>query len=331
MIWLKKNLFFTIFMVLLAGALAFEIFLVLGQRATAKAAEDDFKKKVEEFQRLANQETLPHEKNVEMTEEEIARQREERSLYVASFGEDDELAEKFAAHPTSSTNALFDIQFFVQEYRQRAAEAMGVPEADLAEEYFGFGAYAQAGPPESLLATVYKQRLIVAYILDQLFKAKPEALLSVQRPGEAGAEASLPEPRGGRGQAQAGGAGFRLDPKLSAAIPDIAETSAFQVSFTGRASTLRKFLNELASFEMPLIVRNIEVAPASAAASNFGQEPVRRRRTRTPEAEPEAQPTGREGEEEEKREENIPLVADNLSRFTVAMEFVDLLPLEGAQ
>lgn len=312
-------------MVLLAGALAFEIFLVLGQRKTALAAEEDFGAKVEEFKRLANKDVLPHQKNVEATEAEIDRQQQERALYVASIEDREELNEMFAAHPTSSTNALFDIQFFVEEYRKLAAAAMPVTEGDLANEYFGFGAYAQAGPPEALLGTVFKQRLIVAYILDNLFEAQPEELIAVQRPGEAGGEAAQPDPRGGRGETQAGGAGFRLNPRLSVAEPGIAETSAYQVSFTGRASTLRAFLNELASFEMPLIVRSIEVAPANGGgASERGQEPARRRRSRTPEPEPEPQQEG----EAPKQDENIPLVADNLSRFTVAMEFVELVPLE---
>lgn len=327
MTWLKKNLFFTVIMALLAGALGYEIYMILGERSTARAAEDEFQQKVDEYQKLANKSVLPHDKNVQLTQEEIERQRKELSLYTEAIRDQEELQKLFGGHPTSSTNALFDVQFFVEEYRAKAAAATSMTAEDLANEFFGFQAYAQTGPADSLIPTVYKQRLIVAHILDQLFEARPEALVSVSRPGESGAQNNAAAANGGRGPAQqAGSAGFSLNSRLSAAIPDVVKTSPFQVVFTGRAGTLRAFLNGLSSFEMPLLVRSVEVASAteSSSSSGAGAEPVRRRRrSRTPEP--------AQQEEEEKVDENIPLVADNLSRFTVAMEFIDLVPFEKAQ
>lgn len=322
-------------MVLLAGALGFEIFLVLGQRTTALKAEADFRSKVEEFQRLATQGVLPHPRNVELTQDEIARQQEELALYIASIQDQEKLKELFGDPPTSPTNALFEIQFFVEEYRDRAVAGTGMEAEDLANEFFGFGAYSQAGPPESLLPTVHKQRVIVGHILDRLFEARPEALISVQRPGEAGGERAAPEPRGGaRGQGQpaSGAGGFSLNPQLSAAIPDVVSTSAYQVVFTGRSSNLRTFLNELADFEMPLIVRSVQVAPAGEdPARGGGQQEATGRRQRRPA--PQVPESSEEGTTTEpaRVDENIPLVADNLSRFTVAMEFIDLIPFENAR
>ncbi len=334
--WLKKNLIFTVIMVLLAGALGFEVYLILGKRATAVKAEENFQSKVDEHQALSGKQILPHTNNVDLTRQEIERQRAEQEIYEAVIRGDEELAAALAAHPTSSTNALFGIQFFVEEYRDKAAAATQMTETQLAGEYFGFQAYAQTGPREDLIPIVYKQQLVVSYILDQLFAAQPESLVSVSRPGEGGAsEQAAPPPAGGRDRGQqVGRAGFRLSPDLTAAIPGVIEAEAYQVVFTGRASTLRTFLNTIAQFEMPLVVRSVEVAPAGERSSTSGQqEPATRRRRRAdPETvEPVQEPAPAEQTEEAAPvSDNIPLVANNVSQFTVAMEYLDLVQDKNA-
>src|SRR5690606_20636070 len=194
----------------------------------------------------------------------------------------------------------------------------------------------QPGPREDLIPIVYKQQLVVSYILDQLFAAQPESLVSVSRPGEGGAsEQAAPPPAGGRDRGQqVGRAGFRLSPDLTAAIPGVIEAEAYQVVFTGRASTLRTFLNTIAQFEMPLVVRSVEVAPAGERSSTSGQqEPATRRRRRAdPETvEPVQEPAPAEQTEEAAPvSDNIPLVANNVSQFTVAMEYLDLVQDKNA-
>src|SRR5690625_1148153 len=322
MTWLKKNLIFAIIMLLLFGVLGYEVYLILGERKKAVAAEAEFENKIEEHQKLSNKSILPHQRNVELTKEEIDRHLDEMKVYEEALDYDEVLADRFADYPESSTDALFDIQFFVEEYREKTAAATEMSSVDLANEFFGFQAYSQSGPESSLIPTVYKQRLVVAYILDRLFEAKPEELISVARPGEESESGSESRGRGATRDSQAGSAGFSLDPKLTAAISDVAETKPYQVTFTGRTSTLRTFVNELESYEMPLIVRSIEVVPASATGSSSDTGTSRRRR-RSEETETESR------DSEKEADENIPLVADNLSRFTVTMEFIDLVPYDN--
>lgn len=330
MIWLKKNLSFAIAMGVLAAVLAVEIYMILGQRTAAKQAEADFLSKVDEYRRLSGQEVLPHARNVELTAEEIKRQRTELELYQASLLGDPEIIGRFARYPTSRSNAFFEIASFVDDYRARARSA-GLPAADVENTHFGFEAYSTVGPADERIPGVHKEKLIVAHILDRLFEARPQSLVGVRRPGEGAAAADQTPARGAPPAQQGGGAGFRLHPQLTAAIPEVANTSGYQVTFTGRASTLRTFLNELTSFDMPLIVRNVQVAPAAEAADRRsdqgagGRRPARRvTQQATPEEGSEAASvngaTGvREGAE------RIPLVADNLSRFIVSMELVDVL------
>jgi hypothetical protein len=328
MIWLKKNLSFAIAMVVLAAVLAVEIYMILGQRAATKQAESDFLSKVDEYRRLSDQAVLPHAKNVELTAEEIERQRKELELYQSSLLGNPEIISRFSQYPTSRSNAFFEIASFVDDYRARARSA-GLPAADVENSHFGFEAYATVGPADERIPGVHKEKMIMAHILDRLFEARPQSLIGVRRPGE-GAPTADPTPaRGGAPAQQGGGAGFRLNPQLTAAIPAVANTSAYQVAFTGRASTLRTFLNELSSFDMPLIVRNVQVAPATEAPGRRQDQGVRRPARRVAQ-----QATSDEGSDAtnvngatEAREgaERIPLVADNLSRFIVSMEFVDVL------
>lgn len=320
MAWLKRNLLFTIIMVLLVAVLAVEIFFVLGRRQTAQQAETEFQKRVEEHQNLVQKQVLPHENNVALTQAEIERQREELLLYNQAMRGSEELHEQFQAHPTTRADAFFDIASFVEEYRRRAEAAnISIPE----NEHFGFAAYSTAGPEERQLANVYKQRVITAHILDQLFAAGPQALLGVQRPGGGEAAASEDRMMGRGGQQQSAGAPaqFRIDPQFSAAIPDVAQALPFQITFTGRSETLRDFLNSMTSFEMPLLVRSVEVVPEGEAAQ-AQQQSGRRRGNR--------QPQPQEGAEggEPVQQEAVPLVRDNVSRFTVALEFVDVTPVE---
>lgn len=319
MIWLKKNLRFTFAMVVLAAVLVVEAVMILGQRAEAREAEDAFRSKVDEYSRLAGGEVLPHRRNVENSAAEIERQREELKLYHSSMQGQAGLAEAFADHPTSRSDAFFDIASFVDDYRERAINA-GLRAEDVEDSHFGFEAYSSVGPAEGRLASVYKQRLVVAYILDRLFEAEPKSLIEVRRPGDGGENGNQ-------------GGAFRLSPQFTAAIPDVADTSAYQVVFTGRASTLRSFLNQLTSFDMPLIVRNVQVDPAGQTGDRRRESSERRQPRR---AAPRSSPAETEEQSEDengaesRNGERIPLVADNLSRFTVSMEFVDVKPVEDA-
>ena len=47
-------------------------------------------------------------------------------------------------------------------------------------------------------------------------------------------------------------------------MPDAIDTIAFQVIFTGYTPTLRKFLNSLAYFQLPVVVRSVEVSRVSS-------------------------------------------------------------------
>ena len=191
--------------------------------------------------------------------------------------------------PGNRPDAFFDIATFVEAMRARAQQAGVTLRSD---ERFGFSSYTNEAPEAGRLALVFRERQCVQYLLETLIDARPRQLLSVQRerpPGPGGGHPANPA---------AAGAGdyFDLDPHLSVRVPGIVETLAFRVAFTGCTAVLRTLLNQLAGFEVPVVVRAVEVAPADGLPDTSA--PVRSGATS--------------------------LIAQPWSRFTVTVEFIAL-------
>jgi hypothetical protein len=126
---------------------------------------------------------------------------------------------------------------------------------------------------------------------------------------------------------------FNLDPRLAAPNPELVTVSAFRLVFTGPTAALRSVLNQLATFELPVIVRTVEVEPATGEdLSLAGEESSPAPAPAAPvaasivlsaagssknavAAKPAALP---------------PIVAKSISKFTVTVEFVELVPAAAA-
>ena len=198
--------------------------------------------------------------------------------------------------PERRPDAYFDIAAFVEAMRARAARA-GI--ALKPDERFGFSTYANEAPESGRLGVVLRERRVVQYLLEALIDARPRELLSVQReqPVEFTGRPVAANPAGMR-LGKSAGPGmtdyFEIDPAVSMRVPDEVETTAFRVTFVGHTAVLRTLLNKLAEFELPVVVRAVEVAPLASSpdASN--------------------------------RPGATPIVTAPWSRFTVTVEFVDL-------
>lgn len=226
-----------------------------------------------------------------------------------------------ATVPPEPTDLFFNITTFVEKTREKA-QAAGIKLK--ADERFGFSAYASAGPDRELIPQVFRQRQVAEYLLDALIEARPAELLSVQRErpltkAEKDAIASGSAQGGtavrASGSAQGATDLFEIDPRITARVAGFVDANAFRLSFTGETEALRAFLNKLATFELPLVVRGVEVEPvaktqqsaapaANSLASIFGTAA-----TPATQAEP-AKPK--------------PLVEKTQSKFTVTVELIDL-------
>jgi hypothetical protein len=242
--------------------------------------------------------------------------------------------------PAARTDAYFDLVSFVEHARELARNS-GV-EVGPAAAQFGFAAHVHEAPETERIPVVFRQRQVVQFLAEALFEARPRTLVSIKRelpltPRErAERDTALAAARGeGSVAAGAPAAGvdfFAIDPRMSVRAPGVLEATAFRLTFIGQTSSLRAFLNRLARFELPVLVRDVRVEPATVVESLpapvaveamsgglampepasvvlTANSPVAPRASRTPPA----------------ANAVAPLVARVFSRFTVTVEYVELV------
>jgi len=305
--WLKRNPLLFVALLLGAAALAVEVHTLLHWQEQARRAAAGLQQRKQERDWLAGQSPALSEQNGAAIAAELATaERELAELRRQLAGRPGWLP----APPSRPIDAYFALASFVEQMR---AFAVRQQVALRPEERFGFATYANEGPEPDLIAAVHQQRVVIQHLLELLFEAQPRALVAVQRErpltnaqrearrnpsareGTAASAAAAPLPRGG-GQA---GDFFTLDARLILPAESWLENTGFRVEFTGQTQTLRSFLNSLAAYQLPLIVRSVEVEPLPPAAG--GEEPP------SPGA-------------------PVPLVANNFSKFAVTLECVAVLP-----
>ncbi|MCS6244617.1 MAG: hypothetical protein H2172_12260 [Opitutus sp.] len=216
--------------------------------------------------------------------------------------------------PFEPTHLFFNIATFVELMRDNAQAAKIKIKAD---ERFGFTTYANAGPERDLIPLVYRQRQVAEYLLGALFQAAPSELVSFQRERPTDSvNPAKPAARSGTAAPATNNDLFEMDSRITARVPGFVDASAFRLTFIGDTASLRALLNKLATFELPLVVRGVEVdpiikvqapekvAPANTLSSIFGNTPA------AAAVEP-VKPK--------------PLVEKVLSKFTVTVELIDLV------
>lgn len=218
-----------------------------------------------------------------------------------------------APPPAKAIDLFFDLAAFVEKARELAARAHVTTKAD---ERFGFASHAHEGPAAELVPAVFRQGVVVQYLVEALIEARPQALLAVQRERPLTAarrvERNQPSPPGAAPlaspvAASAKGEDFlEFNPALSVRVPGQVDSDAFRLEFTGQTAALRTLLNTLATFKLPVIVRSVEVEPLATEAAPVGPGP-----------DAASLPAGAP----------VPLGAQNSSRFAVIVEYV--LPEPG--
>ena len=209
-------------------------------------------------------------------------------------GEDGDLP--LPTPPARPAAAYFDLAAFVEKMRAEAAQAGVKIKPD---ERFGFASYVNEGPEDGLIPAVFRQRLAVEYIVRALLESHPRALLEVQR--------EAPVTSGPRPPAAVKTAAGKPEDYFAAAglvplrVPGRLEGDVFRLEFTGQTPALREFLNTLAAFKRPVVVRSVEVEPLNAGLPA------------TARAGPPA------------ADDPVPLVAQNFSKFTVVVEMIRLI------
>lgn len=319
---------------LLAGALtAGEAWLLYSQRASAKKISTEIAQKKQTLDSFSFQKPFPSRENLSAVEADRKQAEKTRDEIRADLRATGEVAEKLAAAvvPASPTDAYFDIANFVERMR---AQARTANVAFTSDNRFGFSTYASTGPVRDLITPVFHQRQHAEYLIGALLGSAnpPKEFISLQRERpltaeqkhqieEAVASGQTPPSLGdGNGSTDY----FTIDPRTSARVPTFVETSAFRVTFTGNTSVLRAFLNELALFKLPAVVRSVEVEPLVPAGGKTSAPAVHQ--ANNPFGSLFATPDTAAAAAESVK----PLVEQTDSRFIVTIEFVALVDKNAA-
>jgi hypothetical protein len=262
------------------SALGVEGWLLFRERRLANRATSALRQKIAERDWLARQSPALTSQNEQAIAAELMDANQALAAMRAALrGTDARWLN--ARPPAKPLDAFFDIAAFVERTRATAARAKV---AFAPSESFGFAAYSTEGPAPEFLPLVYYQRLSAQRLLDALIEARPVSLLGLQR--EAPATVVSPEKNGSVDY-------FSFNPAFSLRQAGQLDTLAFRLEFNGQTETLRDFLNRIAAFPQPFVVRSVEVDPLSASSS------------------PASTKAG-------------PLVQQNLSKFVVIVELLRL-------
>jgi len=220
--------------------------------------------------------------------------------------------------PKDSAEFLIAVQSYVTKLQGKAAEKGVVLPLPLKEYTFGMsmyiGGHAPAPPPDKIPA-VYTQMKVLDYVLGYLMSeakqdGQPMMITGVSRENVGNGTASTDAP-GGTSDI------FAISPLVSAKGPGV-NTYAFQIEFISYTESLRILLNELKNFKMPLVVRSVEVEPAQAStittAASIGT-------TAQPAPKMTAAEKAKAAKEAVTRK---PVVSENLSKFTLTIEYIEL-------
>jgi hypothetical protein len=303
-------------LILLSALCLAEIAFALKFRGESAEAAQLLEARRAELASTAIQRPFPSPENAAAVESDLENsQRVVAAMRASLRGSPERAGAILSAPPASRTDAFFDLARFVERNRERATSA-GV--AIHADERFGFGLYANEGPEPDLIPGVHRQKAVVDFLLGVLFDARLRELVAVQRevariPGAEG------RPYIAEVAPQNDTTFFSVDPRVTARVPGFVDSTGFRITFVGQTGALRDFLNRIAAFELPVIVRSVEIEPmaepqrtqgpaasAPSLASLFG----------SPVQQPGA-PTAATGP--------VSIVSQNLSRFTVTVEFIELV------
>jgi hypothetical protein len=315
--FIKKNLTLTIILVVCILAFAAGAYLAFAEAGKIDEAKQNITLAESKLDKMRSANPAPTQENVEASAKNISKLKAELRKIRADLEQ--------GARITTSTDGIgvmAGIQQFISEYQREAVahtDKGGEPvEIIVPDDFaFGFEQYldeARMLDDEDLIPVLDKQRQILSYLLDKLFGAEPESIVSVEREVlELEAE--------GTGSVK----GFAINPAITAKVPGAIDTLAFGLTFTGYTDSLRGLLNDLAKFDLPIVVRSIEVERPSGSRTT----------TKVPannnlDAFFGVFDGGSDLEEGAPGEAQKPVISENISTFTVVLEFIEIvLPAES--
>lgn len=316
----KKHIVFFILVTL--GVVAFIVFGVLYFLNLSKleSAQTKLTESQGTLRQLLGRDMASTEDNRKAMETYQEQLKESFQRFRGEILRTDLTEQLFSQVPDTPQRFTFTHLAFREELKRLAANEDYNIQLSPAVDHFSFDLYPGTPPHKDLIEPLFRQREIIRFVLVNLFKAQPSALLSVRRGAVAG-EVQQPAATASRGrgteESSQGNTGiFSIRPDISARVPGVVDTIPVQVVFIGRTVALREFLNNLAESDLPVVVRNVEVKSVAqrregrsgrAAAASASSQSSRA----TTAAAAQGVPAG-----------FSVVISENFSEFTVTLEFL---------
>lgn len=335
MAFLKKYPLFISLMVIFLLVFAAGWYLVFVEAGKTKQAEAKVEASIRSLNSALSLSPAPTQQNLEKSEQNLEELKAALKAQLdATAGINPGILS--GQPPKDESTMLFQLQAYRNQLTQQAESIVPVtqdreanprPGVSLPANFaWGFSRFIDQGrpPPERYIPQIFKQMEILRYIMEQLLETRPASIVAVQR------EAIVPTEKEAEGTASrrqqtstARSDEFTIGSE-TARVPGAVDTMAFRVVFTGYTVNLRKFLMNIEKFELPLVVRSVEVRPLQQQAAKSGATSSRSNRPANPfealmggsgstPASTAAEAAGQE-----------PIVSENESEFTVVIEYLDV-------
>lgn len=304
--FIKKNITLCLFVLICLLAAAAGAYLAFAESGKAKSAQSKISNAEAQLSSLLQADPAPSAENVAASEQNVANLKAELSKIRANLQKGSRMNVS-----TDGIGVMASIQQYITEYQGRIASVTDEDGVELIQTpsnfAFGFEKYIEEGEPlqdAKVIASLDKQRQILSYIVNKLIDANPDEITSVQREHLEGA---------------AGEIGFEISKAITARVPGAIDTMAFSVTFTGYTDSLRVFLNSLAKFDLPIVVRSIEVERPQGSATTADLE--------TNDLDSIFGAFGGASSAVEVAPESAqkPVISENVSSFTVVLEFIEII------
>lgn len=222
---------------------------------------------------------------------------------------------------TNGVQVMASIQEYISDFTFRAnnhvnAEGKLAPVSIAQDLSFGFEAYAeQASVPElpKVIPLLDQQRQVLSHVMRQLLAADPLEIVSVNRriyEGESPMDTNKLN-------------GFKMPKGASAAVKGLIQTIPLKVEFRGYTSSLRQFLNKIAEFELPILVRSIQVSRKDQVLKNSKEKP---KATSLEDLFGSFGSAARPEKTTAVKAEQKPIISENASNYTVILEYIQIAP-----
>ena len=308
----KKNLVFFLSIIICLLAFAAGAFLAVGEAGKVKSAQSKIDSAEAQLKSFLMANPSP-------TTENVAASDQDRVALTKELEKIRENLQRGSRINVSGdgVGVMAGIQQHISEYQARvenqtSADGEAAPIAIPAKFGFGFDKYIDTGSMledgNPFTMQLDKQRQVLSYIINQLIDSSPASITAVKR-----------EVLEVQAAGKAAESGFQINPAISARVSGAIETMAFSVTFTGYTDSLRSFLNNLAEFELPIVVRSVEVERPQGSST------TQVRSSGTALDDIFGAFGGGPASTEAVKVAQKPVISENVSDFTVVLEFIEII------